>query len=257
MPNKGYKHSAESKAKMSAWQKGKKKKPLTEEHKRNIGKAGKGRVVSEETRKRMSIASSSRTYRPLTEEHKKNIGKAHKGRVKSDEERKHISEALMGHKLSDETKAKISAAHAGKVLTDEHKQHLSEAGIGRIVSEETRKKLSNRKHSTETRAKMSVLATGENSSQWQGGVSFEPYPPEFNEPLKRQIRERDNYTCQLCSKTKEEEDKKLAVHHIDYDKNNCNEKNLTTLCGSCNIKVNTNREEWTEYFQSIMLCIVN
>lgn len=41
----------------------------------------------------------------------------------------------------------------------------------------------------------------------------------------------------------------LPVHHIDYDTENNQENNLITLCCSCNAKVNSNREDWTKFFQ--------
>ena len=86
-----------------------------------------------------------------------------------------------------------------------------------------------------------------------GRYKFEPYSPAFNKQLKAKIRERDNHTCQLCSKIKEESGRELSVHHIDYIKSHCNEDNLITLCISCNGKVNSDREAWTEYFQNKML----
>ena len=42
----------------------------------------------------------------------------------------------------------------------------------------------------------------------------------------------------------------LTVHHIDYDKENCKENNLITLCKQCNSRVNFNRKYWTNYFKS-------
>ena len=91
--------------------------------------------------------------------------------------------------------------------------------------------------------------TGENANNWQGGISSLPYPFDFNEKLKNLIRERDNYTCQLCGKTEKEEDKKLSVHHIDYIKENLDPENLITLCGSCNSRVNGSRKSWIRFFQ--------
>lgn len=80
------------------------------------------------------------------------------------------------------------------------------------------------------------------------GKSNEPYPLEFNEELKLKIRKRDNYTCQICDVTEEEYITvfgiSLCVHHIDYDKQNCDEGNLITLCNQCNIRVNYNRKYW-------------
>jgi hypothetical protein len=93
--------------------------------------------------------------------------------------------------------------------------------------------------------------SGENHCNWQGGKSREPYPIEFGrKTLKRKIKERDNYQCQnpYC----ESDSKILAIHHIDYDKKNCNEDNLITLHDVCNIKANFNREFWKEIYQEII-----
>lgn len=72
---------------------------------------------------------------------------------------------------------------------------------------------------------------GENAIRWIDGSSFLPYGIGFNRKLKREIKQRDNWTCKNCG-TKE----KLSVHHIDYDKNHNSEDNLITLCMVCNIK---------------------
>ena len=93
---------------------------------------------------------------------------------------------------------------------------------------------------------------GENGTNWQDGKSFEPYPPTFNQQLKDRIRVRDNFICQKCGIPELEYFRRLDVHHIDYDKKNCQESNLISLCYKCNIKVNTNREYWKNYFQKKM-----
>ena len=94
--------------------------------------------------------------------------------------------------------------------------------------------------------------TGEGNSNWKGGISYEPYSIEWTNTLKESIRQRDNYTCQLCGRTQDEEleryERKLPVHHIDYDKKNCDPKKLIILCCRCNSKVNFNREYWKKYF---------
>lgn len=84
---------------------------------------------------------------------------------------------------------------------------------------------------------------GENHYNWQGGKSFEPYSTDWTITLKRSIRERDNYICQLCSQYGN------TVHHKDYDKKNCSPSNLLTLCRKCNSMVNFNRNYWIKYFQ--------
>jgi len=85
---------------------------------------------------------------------------------------------------------------------------------------------------------------GEKHYNWQGGKSFEEYSREWTSSLKTIIRERDNYTCQICGKV----DVKI-VHHIDYDKKNSKENNLITLCQSCHIKTNYRRNYWKNYFE--------
>ena len=52
--------------------------------------------------------------RHCSEEHKRKISEANKGRTLSPEHRKKISEAHKGKKLSEETKRKISEGHRGK-----------------------------------------------------------------------------------------------------------------------------------------------
>lgn len=83
---------------------------------------------------------------------------------------------------------------------------------------------------TDSRLKKMSLAMKGNKRAWQGGKSFEPYSVDWTETLRRSIRERDNYICQLCSQYGNN------VHHIDFDKNNCSPDNLVTLCRSCHCK---------------------
>jgi len=164
--------------------------------------------------------------------------------------------------------------HKGYKQTQEHTEKVRKSHIGTKQSEATIKKrmatfkkigykpkppspIGNknwlgRKRTQEEKDKISknnarywLGKKGENSSGWKGGKSFEPYTTDWTITLKRAIRERDNYICQLCSQYGN------TVHHIDYDKKNCNLNNLITLCRKCNTKVNFNREFWKHYFQSI------
>lgn len=91
-----------------------------------------------------------------------------------------------------------------------------------------------------------LKVSGNKNPNWRGGISCEGYPFNFNDELKELIRKRDDYKCQLCGCPQEECIKKLAVHHIDYNKENLNPKNLITLCIKCNSKVNYNRTHWKE-----------
>lgn len=135
------------------------------------------------------------------------------------------------------------------IISEEQKQAISKANKGKILSEETKLKISEAhkgKHpSTETLKLLSNMRKGEGNGRWRGGISFEPYCYKFNEELKERIRNRDNRTCQLCGV--KENGRKLSVHHIHYDKPNCN-PDLITLCGGCNSKVNTNCDYWERLF---------
>lgn len=177
--------------------------------------------------------------------------------------RQKIRLALKGKKKSEEHKRSISLAskgisrNKGKKRTDEQRKNISKSkkgenhpNYGKHLSEVTRKKQS------ETRKKL--LKYGvikdtklENNSNWQGGKSFEIYPKEFKQ-IKQQILKRDNYTCQ--NPDCDFENKKLMVHHIDYDKNNNNPENLTTLCNSCHSKTigKNKREFFIKFYQNIM-----
>jgi len=97
---------------------------------------------------------------------------------------------------------------------------------------------------------------GEKHYNWQGGKSFEPYGPEFNNKLREQIRNRDSYRCQQCFRhqdelyTKTGRKYKLTVHHIDYNKKNNDKGNLISLCRGCHAQTNFGREDWTNYFNN-------
>lgn len=80
-----------------------------------------------------------------SEEAKRKISEAGKGRHPSEETKKKLSEARKGYIVSEETKKKLSDFNKGKHLSEETRKKLSEAGKGRKFSEETKKKLSEAK----------------------------------------------------------------------------------------------------------------
>lgn len=95
---------------------------------------------------------------------------------------------------------------------------------------------------------------GENHPNWKDGSSRQQYPLEFNDELKESIRKRDDYECQLCGLQDEEHiliySYSLMIHHLDYEKKNCDEGNLISLCNQCHGRTNYNRAYWTEFFTS-------
>ena len=100
-------------------------------------------------------------------------------------------------------------------------------------------------------------SSGQNSHNWHGGISKVGYSYIFNNDLKESLRKRDDYKCQNCGMTEEEHliafERVLSIHHIDYNKENCNENNLVTLCQPCNIEANFNRSYWQEFYKSILI----
>ena len=86
------------------------------------------------------------------------------------------------------------------------------------------------------------------------GKGHVPYTNEFTRRLKFEIRKRDNFICQNCGMTEKEHlivyGQVLEVHHIDYDKTNCNKNNLITTCKQCNVRANFNRKFWRKYFEN-------
>jgi len=85
---------------------------------------------------------------------------------------------------------------------------------------------------------------------WKGGICREPYCFEFTNDLKHYIKDRDKNLCinPYCSK----KSKKLHIHHIDYNKKNCDPSNLITICNSCNSKANEDREWHTKWYKTII-----
>jgi hypothetical protein len=115
----------------------------------------------------------------------------------------------------------------------------------KTTNEKISKKLKGKHTSFKTEFKKGKFS-GNKHFNWKGGISFEPYTPEFNEQLKERVRFRDSYACQLCGL--KQNGCKLSIHHIDYNKKNNGLNNLITLCTSCNFKVNYDRIYWKNYF---------
>lgn len=101
------------------------------------------------------------------------------------------------------------------------------------------------------RRKIGESLKGDKNPRWRDGMSATPYAPGFGRSLKRRIRKRDNFTCQLCGVTERELGYNFSIHHADYDRSNHDEDNLHTTCKACNSRVNTNREVWLGYFIAV------
>ena len=92
---------------------------------------------------------------------------------------------------------------------------------------------------------------GEGHWNWKGGKSLEPYCEVWrDQEYKQDIRERDGNAClnPYCYGN----GGVLSIHHIDYNKKNCHPSNLITVCRSCNLRANHDREWHEAWYKAIM-----
>jgi hypothetical protein len=128
---------------------------------------------------------------------------------------------------------------------DEYKRRPSIAKNSRFCSNECH---SNWKREHYTKGGLSHV--------WKGGISKEPYPFGFNEKLKKRVRKKFGKACVLCGLSQKEQieeyNRKLSIHHIDYNKKNISKENLVSLCTRCHCKTNYNRSFWEFYFMILL-----
>lgn len=206
-------------------------KTLTDEHKRNIGNAGrgknKGRKHTPESIEKMKVAlkgkvpwnkglkgmqiptaetrlkmSKARERFVITPEFRTAVSNGLKGKQKSEAHKKALSVAMrgVGHPQSNESKQKIRERHLGVPKSDSHKRNMSIAMKEKIRTDEeyhNKIKVMNigRIATQATREKLSILHRGEKCHLYRGGISENPYAIEFNGPLRRKVRVRWNNVC--------------------------------------------------------------
>lgn len=86
-----------------------------------------GTHLSDEIKRKISNAKKGKPGAPRSEETRKKMSESRKGRQFSEETRRKISEAKKGKHLSEETKCKLSGAHKGKHHLEETRRRMSEA----------------------------------------------------------------------------------------------------------------------------------
>ena len=171
----------------------------------------------------------------LTPEHRAAISRRMKGH----------SNLPYGYLHSEETKSKIRQSTKGKSnpykgipLSAEHKRKISE----------TKKE---KDYTLEYRQAIKLRMQGSNNPNWNGGTGNLPYPYQFTRELKHIIKQRDNYTCQLCNDT--ENGRKHHIHHINYIKEDIRPENLIELCQPCHSKTNSHHCYWQAYFDKVFI----
>ena len=220
-----------------------------DEWRKRISDIVKKQWENPEYRKKCSDAKkgkpSGRLGIPHTEEAKLKMSAANKGnkfhlgKPHSEATRKKISEATKRamenpeiiHKLSEA--GKRGKPWLGKRFSEEHCRNLTESHLGKN--------------------------TGESNPNWNGGSSYEPYCPKFNNEFKERVRAFFGYRCMVpgCDHVWQPGESKLAVHHVNFRKDACCAADVTPLfvpvChGSCHAKTNHNRPYWEQYFTEII-----
>lgn len=260
---RGKHHSEETKEKMRLVKLGKKESEETKERKRlsMIGKNLKydgennpfyGKHHSDESKEKMRLAKLGKI---LSEEHKEKLRLANLGKHHSEESKQKIRLGHVGKTHTEEAKEKIRLSKLGNKFTlgkkrsEESKRKMAERKIGYVPWIKGRKGIYH--HSEEWKNKFALAFLGESNPNWKGGTSFLPYCNKFNDRLKEQIRERDGRKCQICGRTELQNSRKLSVHHVHYDKENCY-PDLLAICFKCNSVINGNRDYWEKKCMRIL-----
>lgn len=170
---------------------------------------------------------------------------------------------------NSETKKGKNHPMFGKHRAEETKKLLREANLGMKkpwASEMNRKRTGKnnpfhgKKHKEETKQKqrkaklgkkrpdvseMNRKRTGPKNHNWipDREQRFAPYTAKFYDKDYRQFifetNNNGNEICPICLKKEISE-----LHHINYNKQNDNKKNLIFLCISCHRRTNHNRDYW-------------
>jgi radical SAM superfamily enzyme YgiQ (UPF0313 family) len=179
------------------------------------------RVFVMETRDKMryQMRTNNPTKNGISAEWRENLGKSNRGKRRSAESK----ERYRLSKLGDKNPMKRPEVALAPALREGRSKRMKE-----LWADPQRAEAFN-----------ATRPTGEKHSRWAGGLSRYPWPLKFNDFLKRRIRKRDDETCQECGVKAG-----LTVHHVDYDKDNCDDCNLITLCRRCNSRANANRHQW-------------
>jgi 5-methylcytosine-specific restriction endonuclease McrA len=180
----------------------------------------KGRVASEEHRRRMSVAQKGRHH---TDEAKQKISESAKGNTR-----------WLGKHHTEETKRKIGAVHKGKIISEEIKQKIREKRKQQVMkpcSEEMRRERSERNRGDKSHFWKGGIAP--ENERIRQGIEFRLW--------REAVFARDNWTCQDCGlRSGNGEKVTLNAHHIKgfakYPDLRFAIDNGITLCVKCHNK---------------------
>jgi len=195
--------------------------------------------------------------RPCLEETKRKIAKGNTGKKRTQAVKEQMSRTRLGRKAPPEWGRAISKAKKGVcTCTPEQSKAITESNRTRIVSEKTKERMrfaskdkpKSELHCLHVSQALRGKYIGPLCSAWKGGLSKIIYGIGFTGFVKGQVRKRDGYACRVCG---DDPPKRLAVHHINYNKNDHRPENLILLCATCHTKTNFHRERWTKALERI------
>jgi len=245
----GPKHTEESKRKISEAHKG---KNLSIEHRKKMSEAKKGCIpwnkgLTKSTDGRIKKGAEKGIGKKHSAETRKKISEVQKGKKLSPEQIKKMVESRKGYSPSEETRKKIGDANRGKIRSEEFRKKISEINKGRRTSKETKEKLSkvmigrigynkDKKLSEEAKKKLSENSKGEKNHNWRGGITPKDkclrVTIEFR-LWREAVFARDNWMCQDCGKR----GGRLHAHHIKpfakFPELRTSIENGITLCIEC------------------------
>lgn len=165
-----------------------------------------------------------------------------------------------GRKLSEEHKDKIKlSASLNPDYGGRGKKRSSEyVAVMKIRQREYYKNhkspMFGKTHHFETIEKQSIVKRGALNPAWNGGTAGYGYDVNFNKQFKKSIRERDG-CCMVCNISIDDLKllkRKIAIHHINYDRQVTIKENCVTLCNNHHSMTNVNRQYWTKFFYDML-----
>ena len=155
------------------------------------------------------------------------IGLANKGKIFSEKTRKKLSLANKGKIFSEKTRKKLSKAQTGKILSEETKKKISKANKGIVFSKENILKRS----ISLMRCRIDGYCDAWSDNEYKNECRKDYCEScEVEKEIKIITYWRNNKKAVMKKSN-------LLLHHIDFDKKNCNPDNLQTLCRICHMKL--------------------
>lgn len=162
------------------WIKGRKRGPMSDEHKRKISIIHKGKTLSEETKRKLSEAHKDKKH---TETSRRKMSLAKSGKNNPNYGKPTWNKGMKMGPPSEETRRKLSEILKGRTsplkgrkLSDEHKRKMSEHHVG----------FTGRSHSDETKHKISETVSGEKNG-FYGGHHTKEAKAKIREARLKQI----------------------------------------------------------------------